>query len=314
LEQIESTPWLIPIAAFVQLFTPYLIPVVLAAMLERFFPRSAAPTRWARRGLRHVALLYVGGIWQRLFGLLPLVALWFGFLQPLEEHGLMNLVELPPPLHVALSVLAADFSEYAYHVLSHRVPLVWRFHRVHHTDPEVDATTIYRAHFLEGPFRLLIRAPIMMALGTSFTGIMIYEVALTIVDPFLHANLRVPPWLDKALHWTCITPNTHRLHHARDIYFTNSNYGILFPFWDRIFGTYRYREDVSQVPLGLDGFDAPHDQEMLSMLLSPLRPDPLPAPASSIASEADHVPVSGTRGAGRASQDPLPANASGDRP
>ena len=148
--------------------------------------------------------------------------------------------------------MALDFSAYVAHVLLHKVPFAWRFHRVHHSDEAVDVTTAFRQHPGETLWRVLWQLPAILLLGLPLSTVAVY-LALSAVNAQLeHANLRVPEPLDRLLRLLFVTPNMHKVHHSRLQPETDSNYANIFSVWDRLFGTYTRHVDFGTLRYGLD--------------------------------------------------------------
>lgn len=183
--------------------------------------------------------------------------------------GLLRLAPLPVWLMVPLGVLLLDFGDYAFHRLSHQTRWLWLLHAVHHSDGHLDVSTSLRAHplhvFASFTWKLLLVA----ALGIPVWVAMLRDALAIPVNQFHHSNLRLPAWLERALRWLIITPPVHRLHHSPERPCTDANFGGLFPFWDRLLGT--YREPVSALPpaYGLDRLRGPHWQGLRGTLMTP---------------------------------------------
>ena len=131
-----------------------------------------------------------------------------------------------------------DFVIYLQHVLVHAIPLLWRFHRVHHADLDFDLTTGARFHTVEIILSMLIKFATIVVLGPSIVAVVIFEVVLNGMAMFNHANVHLPLALDRVLRLLLVTPDMHRVHHSTEDNETNSNYGFNLAIWDRIFGTY----------------------------------------------------------------------------
>lgn len=186
-----------------------------------------------------------------------------------NEIGLFHLIELPVWLKLILGVMILDLATYWFHRISHLVPVLWRFHRVHHSDTTMDSSTYFRGHPIEVLF-WFGSAPILMSaiFGLDLFTIGVYVLVLT---PFLvieHSNLRFPSWLDKTIGLVITTPNLHKIHHDQDQHYTDSNFADIFILWDRIFGTYTYKP-AEQVKLGLAEFDEDKKQRFWYLLKSP---------------------------------------------
>ena len=141
-------------------------------------------------------------------------------------------------LSFLVALLALDGATYLAHRLLHQVPLLWRVHLVHHIDAAVDATTAFRQHPIEGIVRFTFIAATAWALGAPPVAIAVYRLLGALNAVLEHANIRVPPALDRALVWLWVTPDMHKVHHSRDRVETDSNYANLFSFFDRVFRTY----------------------------------------------------------------------------
>ena len=185
--------------------------------------------------------------------------------------GLLRLFPLHPLAAGALAVVALDFSFYVAHVAMHKVPAFWKVHRVHHSDPVVDVTTTIRQHPLEGVIRYAFLAAFAGALGVGLGAFAVYRVWSAVNGLLEHANIRVPRRLDSALSLVTTWPHMHKVHHSRDVRETDSNYGNIFSWFDRLFGTYTPSWRGTTVACGLDGFDDPSVQTTSGLLALPFR-------------------------------------------
>ena len=235
---------------------------------------------WRKRalhGLRNITMaLLNSGMTALLFvGLWAMVANW-------AEHngfGLLNWTGLPPLWHALAAVLALDFWTYCWHRLNHRVLFLWRFHRAHHSDAQMDVTTASRFHIGEILFSNSLRIPLILLLGIHLWEMVLYEIALLAVNQFQHANIGLPRKVDQLLRCFIVTPAMHKVHHSRWQPETDSNYSSLLSVWDRIFRSFRLRDDPRTIQFGLDDFAKPEDQTLPGILKTPIdqgtRPKPL---------------------------------------
>lgn len=191
--------------------------------------------------------------------------------------GLLALLPLPPLALGVLAVLALDLATYAAHVAMHRFPVLWRFHRVHHSDPTLDVTTTLRQHPGEGVVRFAFLVAAGLALGASPAAYALYRVASAATALLEHANLRFPPRLDDALALVFTWPNLHKVHHSRDARFTDTNYGNLVSWWDRLFGTFTPAREGARIAYGLDGLDDDATQRTAGLMALPFRTNGLAA-------------------------------------
>jgi sterol desaturase/sphingolipid hydroxylase (fatty acid hydroxylase superfamily) len=154
------------------------------------------------------------------------------------EVGLFNQVESNLWLVLLFGILIFDFKQYWFHRLVHYFDALWLVHRVHHSDIEIDLTTGFRFHPIEAVLNLLIDLVLIGVFGIAAEVLLVRYLLIFLSNFFTHANICIPPGLDRALQWVFVTPSMHHLHHAMDKRAANSNFGVLLSFWDRIFGTY----------------------------------------------------------------------------
>lgn len=187
------------------------------------------------------------------------------------EIGLLSRVAWPLWLATSVMVLGLDFSFYVAHVAMHKIPLLWRFHRVHHSDPAVDVTTTIRQHPGEGVIRYLFLAAFAIPIGVTPSAFAIYRLWSALVGLIEHANLRLSPRIDNALSLVFTWPNVHKIHHSRDVRFTNTNYSNLVSIWDRLGGTFTPARKGADISYGLDGLDDEGTQTLAGLLVLPFR-------------------------------------------
>lgn len=185
--------------------------------------------------------------------------------------GLLHVLRLPTWLAWPLALLLLDLWMYAWHRLNHHVPLLWRLHSVHHSDAEMDASSASRFHTGEIVLSSLARLLVLPLLGVTPLQLLTYELLLQPVILFHHSNLRIAPRLDRMLRAVLVTPWMHWVHHSRHQPETDSNFASVFSWWDRLFGTFRLRDDPSGIALGLDGYAEVEWRTLRGMLRSPLR-------------------------------------------
>jgi sterol desaturase/sphingolipid hydroxylase (fatty acid hydroxylase superfamily) len=189
----------------------------------------------------------------------------------LNEHkvGLFYLFEMPYWLKLIAGVAMLDLVTYWFHRIGHLVPFVWRFHRVHHSDTKMDASTYFRGH----PIEIFLWFGISNIIASAIFGLDLFTLGLyyLIATPLFfleHSNLRFPAWLDRTVGLIFTTPNLHKIHHDQDQHYTDSNFADIFILWDRIFGTFTYKP-IEKVKLGLEEFDTKERQSFWFLLKSP---------------------------------------------
>jgi sterol desaturase/sphingolipid hydroxylase (fatty acid hydroxylase superfamily) len=207
--------------------------------------------------------------------LFPATAVGVAFVAAARGLGLFNVVPLPAWIGVVASVLLLDLAIYFQHVLFHAVPVLWRLHRMHHADLDIDVTTGLRFHPIEILLSMVIKLAVVIALGAPAVAVLIFEVLLNATSMFNHGNIRIPPAFDGMLRWFVVTPDMHRVHHSILAPETNSNFGFNLPWWDRLFGTYRAQPAAGHeaMIIGIEQFRDPRELGLDRMLLQPFRGD-----------------------------------------
>ncbi|WP_298802880.1 sterol desaturase family protein [uncultured Lentibacter sp.] len=212
---------------------------VLFAAVEAYRPRRARQiprrTRW--RTNWGFSLLNTGALRLMAIGL-PLLAVGAAIDAEQNGWGLFNLLDAPGWLEIVLAVLLFDFAIWLQHLVTHKVPLLWRLHRVHHADTEIDVTTAIRFHPVEIALSMGLKIGLVYLLGPAALAIILFEIMLNGTAMFNHSNLALPRWLDRGLRLVLVTPDMHRVHHSVHRAEHDSNYGFALSIWDRLFRTY----------------------------------------------------------------------------
>ncbi|MBI3544408.1 MAG: sterol desaturase family protein [Deltaproteobacteria bacterium] len=170
-----------------------------------------------------------------------------------------------------LGFLALDYTLYAWHWLNHRVAFFWRFHNVHHVDLDLDATTALRFHFGELTLSAVYRSFQIILIGVDLPLLVLFETLITASAVCHHSNLRLPPWLDRALSFVVVTPRMHGVHHSQVQNETDSNYTALFTIWDRLHGTLRLRVPQEKIVIGVPAYPKAADVTLWKSLWLPFR-------------------------------------------
>ena len=260
--------------------------VLLAMMLwERRKPRRALSLPRARRWPANLGIIVVDSIVLRL--VFPVLAVGATELAAARGWGLFHGLNAPFWLALPASLLILDLAIYTQHVVFHKVAVLWRLHRMHHTDLDFDVTTALRFHPLEIVLSMLIKLVLVTLLGVPAVAVMLFEVILNATAMFNHGNVGLPQRLDRALRWILVTPDMHRVHHSIRPEETDSNFGFNLPWWDRLFGTYRDqpRDGHAGMTIGLEYFRDRRATRLYGLLLQPfLNPasgsTPAPTPSN----------------------------------
>jgi len=183
--------------------------------------------------------------------------------------GLLYQIELPIWAKLIVSVALYDITAYWIHRATHKIPLLWRLHRVHHSDTTMDSSTVFRFHPIELILVFGIGNIVTAALfGTDVFSMALYYFFLYLFFFFEHANLNYPKWLNSTLGIFFVMPDHHRVHHQQDQYYTDSNYADIFIIWDRLFGTFKTMP-IEKMKFGLAEFDTEKKQTFLYLIKSP---------------------------------------------
>ena len=220
-----------------------------------------------RHGVGNVFLGVVNGVMTTLV----FVGLWWAAADwaVRNDFGLLHFLALPAVLEWTLAVLLLDAWLYFWHRLNHRIPFLWRFHRVHHSDPHMDVTTANRFHFGEIFMSATLRIPVIILLGIGIEQVALYELLMFAVVQFHHANIGITERWDRLLRTCIVTPFMHKVHHSRWQTETDSNYASFLSVWDRLFGSFRTNRDPSSIRIGLDDYDQPKQQSVPGMCTTP---------------------------------------------
>ena len=249
--------------------------VLLAMMLwEWRKPRRALSLPRARRWPANLGIIVVDSVVLRL--VFPVLAVGAAELAAARGWGLFHGLNAPFWLALPASLLILDLAIYTQHVVFHKVAVLWRLHRMHHTDLDFDVTTALRFHPLEIVLSMLIKLVLVTLLGVPAVAVMLFEVILNATAMFNHGNVGLPRRLDRALRWILVTPDMHRVHHSIRPEETDSNFGFNLPWWDRLFGTYRDqpRDGHAGMTIGLEYFRDRRAIGLDALLLQPfLNPD-----------------------------------------
>lgn len=249
--------------------------LILLAMLvwESFQPCFRFFVGRGGKRVRHGAINLLLGLLNALVIGFVFVGLWQGAVSWAEKagFGVLRVFELPWWVEGLIAVLIFDFFTYWWHRFNHEIPFLWRFHRVHHSDPEMDVTTANRFHVGEIVLSSLLRVPLLILLGADMWQLALYEFLMFPVVQFHHANIQLPDAMERAFRTVFASPVMHKIHHSDDVKETNSNYTSFFSLWDRVFGSYRTREDFHMINLGLKEYREPEDQTALGILTTPVR-------------------------------------------
>ena len=249
----------------------FLAVLAVMAAWEHAAPRRRRGFPRTRRWPSNLALVVLNGLLARLVSPIAVVAL--GELAAARGWGLLNQMEAPIWLALPLGMLLLDMAIYWQHRLFHAAPALWRLHRMHHADLDFDVTTAGRFHPLEILLSLAIKLAVVIALGPPAVAVLLFEILLNAGALFNHANVAIPKAIDRRLRLLVVTPDMHRVHHSIRRDETDSNFGFNFPWWDRLFASYRARpaDGHEAMVIGIEAFRDAAELRLDRLLSQPFR-------------------------------------------
>lgn len=190
-----------------------------------------------------------------------------------KRFGLLKIIRLPKVLEIVLAVILLDYTLYLWHVLTHKLPFLWRFHRIHHADLDLTASTAIRFHFGEMTISVLFRAGQILLIGVSPKALQMWQSLLFLSILFHHSNVRLPKKIESVLQKIIVTPRLHGIHHSSKKDEQDSNWSSGLSVWDYLHGTFRNDVPQNKITIGVKEFDEIGDVTIGKMLLEPFRVD-----------------------------------------
>ena len=231
---------------------------IVFAAIEYFFPRRVVAKSKARRWLTNWSVSVFNVLTLRLFSLaLPLLAIGAAFDAQNLGIGLFNQIGFSVWIEIIMVILILDFCIWLQHLLTHKIEFLWRFHRVHHSDTEMDISTAIRFHPIEIALSMALKIGLVYFLGADPLSVLIFEILLNGSSIFNHANINIPNRFDKILRFLIVTPDMHRIHHSSDRIEHDTNFGFALSIWDHMFRTYKLHPERNhkEMEVGLNWQD-----------------------------------------------------------
>lgn len=259
---LQTAPETLRLTAFLSVFA-------LLALCEAAWPRRPLTTPKSRRWFANLAIIALNSLVLRFA--FPLAPFALAVMAQTNGWGLFNQLGISGWQELLASLLLLDLLIYFQHRLFHRMPLFWRFHRMHHTDLDLDVSSGIRFHPVEIALSLLIKMAAVLLLGVAPLSVLLFEILLNATAMFSHANMRLPLGIDRWLRLLAVTPDMHRVHHSVLPRETDSNFGFNLPWWDRLFNTYRAqpRDGHDLMTIGLKEFRELDKLGLWQLLLLP---------------------------------------------
>jgi sterol desaturase/sphingolipid hydroxylase (fatty acid hydroxylase superfamily) len=244
---------------------------LVLALSELFAPRSEHTEMKGSRWFTNLAIFIIDIVVLRLaFKAAAVgVAVW----ATSNGYGLFNVLDINPFLAGLIAFVFLDFAIWASHVASHKIPILWRVHRMHHADTSIDVTTALRFHPVEILLSMLFKVALIVLLGAPAIAVIIFEIVLNGCAMFNHSNLKLPEPVDRVLRMFIVTPDMHRIHHSSEQPETDSNYGFNLSIWDRLFSTYTHEpmKGHDGIEIGLKEYQDPRPSQLPWSLSLPFR-------------------------------------------
>ena len=249
--------------------------LVVMMIWEACLPNRVSPVAKSKRWLSNFFLVFCGALVGRLF--VPAGLAVAAIFAAQQQFGLLNLIDLPQWAAVGLAVVLLDCLIYWQHRLFHKIPILWRLHRVHHADPHLDASTGLRFHPIEIALSLLVKTLGILLLGAPIEAVLLFEIILNASSIFNHSNIKLPSWLEWPLRKLIVTQAMHRIHHSQVVKETNSNFSFNLSVWDRLFGSYCHQAKAGDegLILGLKEYNNEANNTGIgTVLMMPFRKTP----------------------------------------
>lgn len=253
----------------------FFVVLLTIAAWELIAPKRRLSDSKGRRWFTNLSMVAIDTVVVRL--IMPMLPAGIAVLSRERGWGILNQVDLPEWLAIVVAVITLDFVIYLQHVLFHFLPILWRLHRMHHSDLDIDVTTGNRFHPIEIIISIGIKLAAVMVIGAPVAAVVIFEVILNATSQFNHGNIRMPHQLDRLLRLFVVTPDMHRVHHSITPHETNSNFGFNLPWWDRLCGTYRPQPELGheKMTIGLKEFRDSKGLTLIHLLIQPFTRTPM---------------------------------------
>lgn len=228
----------------------------LFLLAESLFPRRRKTLKITGRWFTNISMTVISNFCVRLIE--PVTAMAAAAYAIKADWGVLNQFSLSPVAEFLIAVIVLDLAIYIQHVATHKIPFLWRLHKVHHSDRDIDTTTALRFHPVEIILSMIYKSAIILLLGPALLAVLIFEIVLNGCAMFNHSNLKLPLPFDRLLRLIIVTPDMHRVHHSVYDKETNANYGFNLSLWDRLFGTYvaQPKDGHTHMNIGLNAYQS----------------------------------------------------------
>ena len=249
----------------------FLLVLITCAVWEWLTPRKQLTQSKPYRWMNNLGLIAFNSLCLSIF--MPILAFEAAIRASAFQLGFWHWLDAHWAVELLISIVILDLAIYLQHLVFHRAPILWRLHRMHHSDQDIDVTTGTRFHPIEILLSMCFKVSLIFLIGVSPLAVLVFEILLNGSAMFNHSNARLPLWLDAILRKAIVTPDMHRVHHSVIAKETHSNFGFFFSVWDRWFGTYREQPKLGHdnVDIGIPLFRSTKEQRLDKMLTQPFR-------------------------------------------
>ncbi len=246
----------------------FLAVLILMGTLEAVYPAREPLQKRSSRWITNIGLVIIDTLAIRL--LFPIIAVGTALWAQTQGWGVLNVIAIPGWMSVLLAIIILDMMIYWQHVAFHRMPWLWRLHKIHHADRDLDATSGLRFHPVEIIISMIYKMVVVVALGAPVLAVIIFEIVLNACALFNHANVRIPPWIERPLRKIMVTPALHRIHHSVIERETNTNFGFSVIWWDKVFRSYTDMPS-GNLTLGLSEYQTDAPSNLIWSLFTPFK-------------------------------------------
>lgn len=242
---------------------------LLFMLIEAVIPLRQRKRSWIRRIIVNACMSAVAFV----VGTFVVRSVSMNLIDRTSEHefGLLHVLRLPLGVQFIAGFLLMDLTFYYWHRVNHVVPLLWRFHNVHHIDPDMDVSTSFRFHFVEIFYSTGFRVLQVGLIGIAPITYVVYEILFQCATMFHHSNMRLPIRVERWLNKIVVTPRMHGIHHSAVRGETNSNYSVIFRWWDAIHRSLRLGVHQAEITIGVPGYQEPGDNGLWHLICLPFR-------------------------------------------
>jgi sterol desaturase/sphingolipid hydroxylase (fatty acid hydroxylase superfamily) len=239
---------------------------LLFLLESRFSLRKRVESRWKRLITNFIVAMPSYTLLRIM--LIP-VMVWLAIESQNLKLGLNYQYQTPAPVKIGVTLLLLDYSNFIWHILMHRLPFLWRFHLVHHTDLDLDITTAFRFHFGELIGSVFFRGAVVFLLGASPVLVLIYEIVFEGATQFHHSNWKLPIRVERIINKLIVTPRMHGIHHSKIKTEADSNFSVILSVWDRLHRTIRLNIQQDDIEIGMPAYEDGRELTMGYLLKLP---------------------------------------------